>query len=118
MRHRMHIGTIVSDAMLKVKLMSGGFIGVIEEWFISRLEPGEVFTLAGRNLELVMIKDMTVMVRKSSAKKSGWSAALLVLAIVPLRAPKNLHGQFSQRASTQFTINQTCSATARVPAHS
>ena len=70
MRHRMHIGTIVSDAMLKVKLMSGGFIGVIEEWFISRLEPGEVFTLAGRNLELVMIKDMTVMVRKSSAKKS------------------------------------------------
>ncbi len=70
MRHRMHIGTIVSDAMLKVKLMSGGFIGVIEEWFISRLEPGEVFTLAGRNLELVAIKDMTVMVRKSSAKKS------------------------------------------------
>ncbi len=70
MRHRMHIGTIVSDAMLKVKLMSGGFIGVIEEWFISRLEPGEVFTLAGRNLELVAIKDMTVMVRKSSAKKT------------------------------------------------
>jgi len=70
MRHRMHIGTIVSDAMLKVKLMSGGFIGVIEEWFISRLDPGEVFTLAGRNLELVMIKDMTVLVRKSSSKKS------------------------------------------------
>ncbi len=70
MRHRIHIGTIVSDAMLKVKLMNGGFIGVIEEWFISRLEPGDVFTLAGRNLELVMIKDMSVMVRKSSAKKS------------------------------------------------
>ena len=70
MRHRIHIGTIVSDAMLKVKMMNGGFVGVIEEWFISRLEPGDVFTLAGRNLELVMIKDMSVMVRKSSAKKS------------------------------------------------
>jgi ATP-dependent Lhr-like helicase len=70
MRHRMHIGTIVSDAMLKVQLMGGGYIGVIEEWFISRLEPGEVFTLAGRNLELVMIKDMSVIVRKSSSKKS------------------------------------------------
>jgi len=34
------------------------------------LEPGDVFTLAGRNLELVMMKEMTVMVRKSSAKKS------------------------------------------------
>jgi ATP-dependent Lhr-like helicase len=70
MRHRLHIGTIVSDAMLKVKFMSGGYIGVIEEWFISKLTPGEVFTLAGRNLELVGIKDMTVVVKKSSAKKS------------------------------------------------
>jgi len=70
MRHRMHIGTIVSDAMLKVKFLSGGYIGVIEEYFISRLEPGDVFTLAGRNLELVAIKDMTVSVRNSTAKKS------------------------------------------------
>jgi ATP-dependent Lhr-like helicase len=70
MRHRMHIGTIVSDAMLKVKFLSGGYIGVIEEWFISRLEPGDVFTLAGRNVELVMVKDMDVLVRKSPSKKS------------------------------------------------
>jgi len=70
MRHRLHIGTIVSDPMLKVKLMSGKYIGVIEEWFISRLQPGDVFTLAGRNLELMMIKDMSVMVKPSKAKKS------------------------------------------------
>ncbi|MDO9374016.1 MAG: ligase-associated DNA damage response DEXH box helicase [Ferruginibacter sp.] len=70
MRHRMHIGTIVSDAMLKVKFMTGGYIGVIEEYFISRLTAGDVFTLAGRNLEFIMIKDMTVLVKKSNAKKS------------------------------------------------
>lgn len=70
MRHRMNIGTIVSDAMMKVKFMTGGYIGVIEEYFISRLEPGDVFTLAGRNVELVAIKDMTVLVRKSNSKKS------------------------------------------------
>ncbi|MFN3665773.1 MAG: ligase-associated DNA damage response DEXH box helicase [Sediminibacterium sp.] len=70
MRHRMHIGTIVSDAMLKVKLMNGKFIGVIEEWFISRLEPGTVFTLAGRNLELIGIKEMTVTVKPSNSKKT------------------------------------------------
>jgi ATP-dependent Lhr-like helicase len=70
LRHRMSIGTIVSDAMLKVKLMTGGYIGHIEEWFVSRLEPGDVFTLAGRNVELVQIKDMTVLVRKTSQKKS------------------------------------------------
>ena len=70
MRHRMHIGTIVSDAMLKVKWSSGGYIGVIEEWFISKLVPGDVFSLAGKNLELVSIQEMTVLVRKSSSKKS------------------------------------------------
>jgi ATP-dependent Lhr-like helicase len=70
MRHRMHIGTIVSDAMLKVKFLSGGYIGVIEEWFISRLDAGDVFTLGGRTLEFVMIKEMTVLVRNSKAKKS------------------------------------------------
>jgi ATP-dependent Lhr-like helicase len=70
MRHRMHIGTIVSDAMMKVKFISGGYIGVIEEFFISRLEPGDVFTLAGRNVELVNIKEMTAFVKKSNSKKS------------------------------------------------
>lgn len=83
MRHRLHIGTIVSDAMLKVKFISGGFIGVIEEYFISRLSPGEVFTLAGRNLELVMIKDMTVLVRKSNSKKTivpSWNGGRMPLS--------------------------------------
>lgn len=70
MRHRMQIGTIVSDAMMKVKMMSGGYIGMIEEWFLSRLEPGDAFTFAGRNLELVMIKEMTAYVKLSPKKKS------------------------------------------------
>jgi ATP-dependent Lhr-like helicase len=83
MRHRLHIGTIVSDAMLKVKFLTGGYIGIIEEWFISRLEPGDAFTLAGRQLELVMIKDMTVLVRKSNVKKSAvpsWMGGRLPLS--------------------------------------
>ena len=83
MRHRMHIGTIVSDAMLKVKLLNGKYLGVIEEWFISRLEPGTVFTLAGRNLELVGMKDMQVMVKLSTSKKSivpSWEGGRMPLS--------------------------------------
>jgi ATP-dependent Lhr-like helicase len=83
MRHRMHIGTIVSDPMLKVKFMGGGYVGIIEEWFISRLEPGDVFTLAGRTVEFVMIKDMTVLVRKSNSKKSmipSWQGGRMPLS--------------------------------------
>lgn len=83
MRHRMHIGTIVSDPMLKVKFMTGGYIGMIEEWFISRLQTGDVFTLAGRVLEFIMIKEMTVLVRKSSSKKSmvpSWQGGRMPLS--------------------------------------
>ena len=83
MRHRMHIGTIVSESMLKVRFVHGGFIGMIEEWFISRLTPGEVFTLSGRNLELVGIKDMTVLVKKSNATKSivpSWQGGRMPLS--------------------------------------
>ncbi|MBZ9729865.1 ligase-associated DNA damage response DEXH box helicase [Salegentibacter sp. JZCK2] len=70
MRHRLQIGTIVSDAVLGVKYLKGGYIGTIEEWFISKLTPGDVFTFAGRNLELVRIKSMQVLVRKSKKKTS------------------------------------------------
>lgn len=75
MRHRLQIGTIVSDAMLSVKYMKGGYIGTIEEWFISKLTPGDIFTFAGRNLELVRIKNMQVLVKKSkkkTAKVPSW----------------------------------------------
>jgi len=83
MRHRMHIGVIVSDAMLKVKFMGGGFIGMIEEWFIARMTAGDTFSLGGRILEFVMIKDMTVLVRKSNAKKAivpSWMGGRLPLS--------------------------------------
>lgn len=70
MRHRLHIGTIVSDAMLKVKMLNGSYVGVIEEWFISRLNPGDSFIIAGKNVELVAVKEMEVMVKKSTAKKT------------------------------------------------
>ncbi len=82
MRHRMQIGTIVSDLMMKVKMMHGGYIGMIEEWFLSRLEPGDAFTFAGRNLELVMIKEMTAYVKLSPKRKSiipSWMGARMSL---------------------------------------
>jgi ATP-dependent Lhr-like helicase len=65
MRHRMSIGTIVSDPVMTVKFMKGGSLGTIEEGFIARLNPGDVFSYAGRNLELVQAKDMQAIVRIS-----------------------------------------------------
>lgn len=83
MRHRMQIGTIVSDADLVVKYQKGGYIGMIEEYFISKLTRGDVFTFAGRNLEFIRIKDMHVHVQNSSKKTNkvpAWMGGRLTLS--------------------------------------
>jgi len=71
MHHRMQMGTIVGDAVLNVKFLGGGFIGTVEEWFASKLQRGDVFTFAGRRLELFQIKNMQVLVRKADPKKTA-----------------------------------------------
>ncbi|ADR20773.1 DNA ligase-associated DEXH box helicase [Marivirga tractuosa] len=65
MRHRLSIGTIVGDQVLNVKYVKGGHLGTIEEYFISKLKPGDVFWFSGKPLEYIRLKDMTVQVRKS-----------------------------------------------------
>lgn len=68
MMHRLSIGTIVSDAMVQVKYVSGGFIGTIEEFFIGKMKPGDVFVFAGRTLELVRVRNMQAQVRRSTKR--------------------------------------------------
>ena len=68
MRHRFQIGTIVGDATISVRYQKGGYIGSIEEYFISKLSPGDVFTFAGRNLEFIRIKGMAAHVRNSKKR--------------------------------------------------
>ena len=70
MRHRLSMGTIVSDSVLKVKYQTGKYLGTIEEWFVSKLSKGEVFTFAGKNLELIRLKGMEAIVKKSKVKKT------------------------------------------------
>ena len=69
MKHRLSVGTIVGDTSLYVKFVTGKYLGTIEESFISRLNPGDVFWFAGKSLELVRIKEMEVHVRKSNKAK-------------------------------------------------
>ena len=83
MRHRFQIGTIVGDANLSVRYQKGGYIGTIEESFITKLKQGDVFTFAGRNLEFIRLKQMQVIVRNSSRKSSkvpAWMGGRLTLS--------------------------------------
>jgi ATP-dependent Lhr-like helicase len=69
MRHRVQIGTIVSDALLQLKSINGRRLGKIEEWFVSKLSKGEVFLFGGQYYKIFQMKNMEVIVKKTKAKK-------------------------------------------------
>lgn len=83
LRHRLSIGTIVSDPSMQVRYTSGKNLGTIEEYFIAQLNPGDVFWFAGRKLELVRVKDMEALVRNTK-RKSGrvpsWQGGRMALS--------------------------------------
>lgn len=74
-RHKLSIGTIVGGTTLSICFISGKKIGTIEEWFISNLNPGDVFWFAGKALEYIRTREMTAYVRKSNktnGKTPSW----------------------------------------------
>jgi ATP-dependent helicase Lhr and Lhr-like helicase len=62
-RHRMSIGTIVSDAAVNIQYLRGKRLGNVEESFIARLAPGDSFIFAGQLLELRRVENMTAYVK-------------------------------------------------------
>lgn len=82
-RHRMGIGTIVSDSTISVKYMSGGRIGSVEESFISRLKPGDHFLFGGRILEFVRVHEMTAFVKRATSNRGAiarWGGAKMPMS--------------------------------------
>ena len=106
-RHRMSIGTIVSDASIHLKFWSKGGggkqLGSVEEGFIARLRPGDGFLFAGRLLELVRVENMTAYVKRSTAKKAAvprWNGGRMPLSselaeAVVTRFSAAAHGEFA-----------------------
>ena len=105
-RHRMSIGTIVSDASMAVKFWrkggAGKSLGSVEESFIARLKPGDHFLFGGRTLELVRVHEMTAYVRVASGKKPAvprWSGGRMPLSTqlanaLVARMDAAAHGRF------------------------
>ena len=82
-RHRLGIGTIVSDASMQVKYMSGANIGTIEEGFIARLRQGDCFFFAGKLLEFVRVREMAAYVKKAAKNKGTvptWQGSKMALS--------------------------------------
>jgi ATP-dependent helicase Lhr and Lhr-like helicase len=82
-RHRLAIGTIVSDAALTVRYLRGGTLGSVEESFIARLRPGDRFLFAGKPLEFVRLREMTAWVRRARSIKGAvprWAGSRMPLS--------------------------------------
>jgi ATP-dependent helicase Lhr and Lhr-like helicase len=63
--------------------MTGGRIGAMEESFISRLKPGDIFTFGGRTLELIRVRDMTAYVKRATSSRGAmptWAGSKMPLS--------------------------------------
>ena len=58
-QHRMNIGTIVEEPLLKVRYAGrgGGTLGEVEEYFVNMLTPGDTFIFAGRLLRFLGLRE-------------------------------------------------------------
>lgn len=81
--HRLHIGTITADRAVTVRFVRGAVLGHVEEAFIGRLKPGDVFFFAGRQLEFVRLREMTAQVKATSKKSTtvpAWAGGQMALS--------------------------------------
>ncbi len=81
--HRLHIGTITAGRSVTVRFVRGAVLGHVEETFISRLKPGDVFFFAGRQLQFVRLREMTAQVKATTKKSSAvpaWAGGQMALS--------------------------------------
>ena len=82
-RHRLQVGTIVSESSMTVAYLSGGRLGTIEEGFIARLRAGDCFVFGGKRLEYIRTQDMTAYVKRAEKNKgmvTSWAGAKMPLS--------------------------------------
>ncbi|MEO8056840.1 MAG: ligase-associated DNA damage response DEXH box helicase [Burkholderiales bacterium] len=82
-RHRLQVGTIVSESSMTVAYLSGGRLGTIEEGFIARLRAGDCFVFGGKQLEYIRTQDMTAYVKRAEKNKglvTSWAGAKMPLS--------------------------------------
>ncbi|HVT83180.1 MAG TPA: hypothetical protein VHM90_21255, partial [Phycisphaerae bacterium] len=63
-----NVGTITQEGQVKVRLVQGAQIGSVEEAFAQVLKPGDRFVLAGRCVQMLASKGMTIEVIESAGQ--------------------------------------------------
>lgn len=81
-RHRLSIGTIVSDLHVPLRFANGKQLGTVEESFIARLKAGDRFLFAGKLLEFVRFRDNSALVKPTTKRGTAprWAGGRMALS--------------------------------------
>jgi len=104
LRHRQSIGTITDDGQVLVRFARGQKLGHIEEGFISRLTPGDRFFFAGRELELVRVRNMEAWVRRPRTRAPRRAVPRWMGGRLPLST--QLAGQVAKLLGSDDTLSR------------
>ncbi len=82
--YMLNLGTIPDEVAIKVYALPGKrYVGNIEEEFLERLEPGDIFVLGGRVYEFVKASGLNAYVKDAKGKKPtipSWFSEMLPLS--------------------------------------
>jgi ATP-dependent Lhr-like helicase len=81
--YSLNVGTIPDEVKIKVRTLDGRYIGSIEEEFLQRLLPGDIFVLAGKTYEFIKAREVTAYVRPVKEKRPtvpAWFSEMLPLS--------------------------------------
>ena len=95
-RHRMGIGTIVSDASITIQYRNGEKLGHVEESFVASLTPGDAFVFAGRVLEFIRVRELTAWVKPAkpgAARVPRWMGSKMALTSELAESTRRLIGE-------------------------
>ncbi len=67
--YTLNLGTIPDEVKIKVRTLKGKFVGFLEEAFLERLMPGDIFVLGGKTYEFVKSKRNTAYVKEAKEKR-------------------------------------------------
>ncbi len=78
-----NIGTIPDEVAVKVYTINGRWVGSIEEEFLERLSPGDIFVLGGKTYEFISSKGLSAIVRSAEGLRPtipSWFSEMLPLS--------------------------------------
>lgn len=102
--YSLNIGTIPDEVKIKVRTLDGRYVGSIEEEFLQRLMPGDIFVLAGKTYEFIKARQVTAYVKPVKEKRPtvpAWFSEMLPLSFELALKIQEFRGEMFELVKTK-----------------